>query len=334
MPRYFYSQLLLVVCLFFPHSASADEIFADDAVLEELWNEGEFTEGVAVGPDNQIYFSDIAKEVNKPGRILRFDPGSGKTTVFSKDSRKSNGLMFDQDGRLLAACGANGGAMALCQVSSEGQVQPLIERFFGRRFNAPNDLVVHPQGWIYFTDPRYVGLEPIEMNQMSVYRFDPDGSIHQITTGRTIEKPNGIHVSPDGKTLYVAETNNGSLGLPDGREPKVGRMTLNAFPILDNGMVGEKKVIVDFGDKLGTDGMAIDQDGRIYAAVRSDDRFGINVYSSDGTELARVETPSLPTNCCFGRGDDLKTLYVTAGGGLYRIQTKTDGFHTVTVATP
>ena len=87
-----------------------------------------------------------------------------------------------------------------------------MDRFEGKKFNAPNDLVVHPRGWVYFTDPRYVGKEPLELDHMSVFRYDPKTkTVHRATTD--ISKPNGTVVSPDGKTLYVAETDNGVSGL-------------------------------------------------------------------------------------------------------------------------
>ena len=307
-----------------PHIvAGADKaggIVPQNAELQELWNQGEFTEGVAVRADGMVFFSDIPKSADGVGRILKFDPLSGQTTVFCSDSKKSNGLFFDKSGRLIACCGANGGAMALCEVTAEGMVRPLVERFEGKRFNSPNDLVIHPNGDIYFSDPRYLGPEPLELNHQSVYRYVPStGLLSRVTTGAEIEKPNGVHLSPDGKTLYVAETNNGSTGLNPETKPIPGRMTLNSFRIQSDGTLSNKQVLVDFRTVLGVDGMSIDQSGRIYAAVRSPDRFGIVVYSPEGQELAYVKTPSLPTNCCFGVGQAASILYVTAGGGFYRL---------------
>ncbi len=302
-------------------------ILPSDSQLEELWNEGEFTEGVAVAADGQVYFSDIAFGEG-PGRILKYDPKTGKTTVHCADSGKSNGLMFDGKGRLLAACGAHHGHRGLVEILPDGQVRIIVDKFKGKRFNSPNDLVVHPNGSVYFSDPRYVGAEPMEMKQMSVYRYDPDGSIHRVTTNDVIEKPNGVHVSPDGKTLYVAETNNGSSDVTkDDPTVKPGRMTLNALEINADGSLGEKKVLADFGKGVGTDGMSIDQQGNIYAAVRKDDRHGIIVFTPQGKELAYIPTEELPTNCCFGVGPNAKTLYITAGGGLYRIRLAQAGFH-------
>lgn len=318
MYRFIYGLPVVIACVLQSCSYANDALIPDGRQPEELWNKGEFTEGVAVRGDGMVFFSDITRDPDENGRILKFDPATEKTTVFAANSRKSNGLFFDADGRLLASCGANGGAMALCEVTSEGVVKPLVERFHGKRFNSPNDLVVHPNGSVYFSDPRYLGPEPIELKHQSVYRFVPKtGKVRRVTTN--IEKPNGVHISPDGRTLYVAETNNGSTGQDPDATPQRGRMTLNAFRICPDGSLIDKRVLVDFGDKLGTDGMTIDEAGNIYAAVRSADRFGVVVYSPTGKELAYLRTPSLPTNCCFGIGTTSKVLYVTAGGGFYRI---------------
>lgn len=299
------------------------EILPAGAQLEALWNDGHFTEGAAAGPDGAIYFSDIGGPSR--GRIMRFEPASGKTTVFVDGSGQSNGLMFDRDGRLIACCGADGGRRALCAVDAEGNLTELAAAFEGRRFNAPNDLVIHPDGAIYFTDPRYGGPEPRELDHMSVYRFDPRSrSVARVTT--TISKPNGVVLSPDLKTLYVAETDN-----------ELGRMTLNAFAIQRDGSLADQRQLVDFGKFTGVDGMTVDQAGRVYAAVRHEQRYGIAVYDSSGAELAFIPTPDLPTNCCFGGGGPndspaaveqaTRTLYVTSGRGLSRIELSTSGFH-------
>lgn len=330
----FRSLLLLLLFTGGAFAATSRQIVPAEAALEELWNDGEFTEGVAAGPDGMIYFSDISRSADKPGQILRFDPKTKQTTVFSKNSRKSNGLMFDRDGQLIACCGSNGGNMSLCTVSTDGVVKPLVSKYKGKRLLSPNDLVITPAGRIYFTDPRYIGTEPEEQDQMGVYLFNPKSKkLVRILSQDQVEKPNGVHISPDGKTLYVAETNNGSRHGPNPPyEPQPGRMTLNAFPLLKNGRVNvaKKRVLADFGKETGTDGMTLDVRGNIYAAVRANSRFGIVVFSPTGKELAHIPTPALPTNCSFGTGDESARLYITAGGGLYRIQLKIDGYHPAT----
>jgi len=303
------------------------EIVSKDARLEVLWEDGGFTEGAAVAPDGAVYFSDFGQPFDsRPARVMKFDPKSGKTEIHSADSKMANGLMFDRGGRLLGCCASPlGGRRALVEILPDGAVRTVVDRYRGKRFNSPNDLVIDRQGRVYFSDPKYVGPERMELPSMDVYRFDPDGSLERVTFD--ILKPNGVILSPDGKTLYVAETDNGTAEAGSGENPPMGRMTLNAFPVNGDGTLGEKKVLVDFGKSVGIDGMTVDVRGNIYGAVRSAQRYGIVVYSAEGEEKARIKTPALPTNCCFGLGKDLKMLYVTAGGGLYRIRLKVSGHH-------
>lgn len=297
--------------------------------LVELWNEGQFTEGVAVSPEGRIYFSDISRG-DTPGRILKFDPATKLTSVFCADSKQSNGLMFDRDGNLIAACGANGGNIALCRIDKDGTVTKLVSKYQGKVLNSPNDLVIHPDGSIYFSDPRYVGPEPTELDHMSVFRYTPSTKeLERVTTN--ITKPNGVILSPEARTLYVAETDNGTKNIEDADPAKLEkRMTLNAFPIKKDGTLGQRRILHSFGDKLGVDGMTVDTEGNIYAAVRSADRFGIVVFSPSGKELAYIPTPDLPTNCCFGIGEQKNILYVTVGTGLYQIELKSIGYHPAT----
>jgi gluconolactonase len=273
-----------------------------------------------------MYFSDIALD-QSPGRVMTFDPATKQTTVHCADSGKSNGLAFDREGRLIACCGALYGRRAIVRITKEGRVEPIVEAFQGKKLNSPNDLVIDPRGRIYFSDPRYLGPESMDLDHMSVLRLDPDGTLVRATTD--IEKPNGVYLSPDAKTLYVAETNNGTTNIEPGKMYKLGRMTLNAFPINPDGSLGQKKVLVDFGDQTGIDGMTVDVKGNIYGAVRSAKRFGIVVFSPEGKERAYLPTPELPTNCKFGRGSESKTLYITAGKGLFRIRLNIDGYHPV-----
>ena len=311
-------------------TANDPAIIAGDAQLETLWEEGGFTEGAAVSPTGQIYFSDFGQPFDaRPARIMKFDPATKKTSVHSADSKMANGLMFDRRGRLIACCASPiGGARALVQVGSDGSIKTLVGQFEGKRFNSPNDLVIDRQGRIYFSDPKYVGPEKMELPSMDVYRYDPDGTIRIAT--KEIDKPNGVILSPDGKTLYVAETDNGTAKADIVKTPpKPGRMTLNAFRVKKDGSLGKKKVLHNFGKETGIDGMTVDVKGHIYAAVRSASRFGIVVFSPEGKEKAYIETPKLPTNCCFGIGKESKTLYITAGSGFYRIKLDIDGHHSV-----
>jgi len=304
------------------------EIVPANAKLETLWEEGGFTEGAAVAPDGSMYFSDFAQPFDaRPARVMKFNPLTGQTTIHCADSKMANGLMFDRTGRLIACCASPlEGRRALVEIHPDGRVDTIAGQFHGRRFNSPNDLVIDRHGRIYFSDPKYVGPEKMELTSMDVYRYDPDGSLQRVTFD--IDKPNGVILSPDGQTLYVAETDNGTAQAETDTDAVRGRMTLNAFPVKqDDGSLGKKKVLVDFGKNVGIDGMTVDLRGNIYAAVRNAKRFGIVVFSPQGRERAYISTPSLPTNCSFGIDDQSKTLYITAGTGFYRIRLASEGYH-------
>ena len=276
------------------------------AKLEKLWSEGEFTEGPAYGPDACIYFSDIGN------RIMKFDPATKKTTEYRKPSGRSNGLDFDLQGRLVAAEGANtGGNRRVTATEKDGSVRVLADRWKGKRFNSPNDLTIDFKGRVYFTDPRYVGSEKREIETESVYRIDPDGTVTQIISD--LKKPNGIGLSPDMKTLYLAESNPG------------GPQQLLAYPLNEDGSVGKKRLLYDFGKGRGIDGMSIDKKGNIYGAAGQGRTGGVYVFNPEGKRMAFIPVPEVPTNCVFG-GKDKKMLYITAGRSLYRIPVGIEGF--------
>ncbi len=315
-----YACVLCVTLLANPLPAT-DNVFANNAVPKLLWDGGEFTEGVTARSDGLIFFSDIPSEPKTAGRILVFNPATGTTLVFCADSSKSNGLAFDSGDRLLACCGANGGLRALCEVTEGGLVRGVSELFEKKPFNAPNDLAIHPDGSIYFTDPRYVGFEALALPGQWVFRFDPKTGVTSVAT-KEVAKPNGVAISPDGKTVYVACTDNGSVGLADKPAGLKGKMSLEAFDIAEDGSLTHRMPLVDFENENGIDGMEVDASGRIFAALRSEKRFGIAVFDARGKELAFLKTPKLPTNCSFGAGRDSSTLYITAGGELYSVIVK------------
>lgn len=318
----------------FPQGAKLESVHVRQVQL----NSG-LTEGPAVAPDGSIYFTDMPFGSDH-GMILRYDPKSGKTTVFTNNSGKSNGLAFLADGSMVSCDGADGGGRRLIRWDLRtGQGRTLADRVGGKRFNSPNDLCPDLQGRIYFTDPRYGGLEPRELDREAVYRLDPDGQVREIT--RDIEKPNGIVLSPDQKTLYVGDHNNGGNRLkPTDPEPKRGAMKVYAFPLDGQGLVaGPRRTLVDFGTENGCDGMTVDSAGNVYLSCRGLDRPGIKVVDPSGKELAFLETgprhqkglfddwKGIPSNVEFGIGDDADSLYVTIDKGLYRIRVLTRGFH-------
>jgi gluconolactonase len=322
-------------------SVGDNPITPDGAKLELLFTReakisGGLTEGPAVAPDGSIYFSDIPVGKDK-GLIMRFDPKTKKTTVFSDDSGKSNGLAFDAQGRLIACEGSdNGGRRVSRRDIKTGKSVTVADRYKGKRFNAPNDLCIDLKGRIYFSDPRYLGDEPRELEHRAVYRIDTDGTMVEVT--HDVEKPNGIALSPDQKTMYLADHNNGTDKIdPNAPPPKHGAMKIYAFPLGADGLVnGPRKTLVDFGDEAGCDGMTVDVKGNVYITARSLKRPGVLVIDPTGKEVAFIATgPSqpgakepvgLPSNVEFGTGAESNMLYVTVDKSLYRIRLKVDGF--------
>jgi gluconolactonase len=318
-----------------------DAVVSPDAKLELLFTrtakiEGGLTEGPAVAPDGTIYFTDIPMGKDK-GMILRFDPRTKQTTVFSDDSGKANGLIFDSEGFLLACEGAGFGGRRVSKWNVKTKERTtLTDNYQGKKYNAPNDLALDGQGRIYFTDPRYIGDEPRELEYRAVYRIDKDGSVHEIT--HEVSKPNGIAISPDNKMLFLADHDNGTDNIdPKAPEPKHGAMKIYSFPLQANGSLGPRKTIVDFGEKKGCDGMTVDDQGRVYLTTRDPSRPGVMVINAEGKEVAFIPTGQpnqtgaqvvgLPSNVEFGIGDELSTLYITVDTSLYRIRLKAKGFH-------
>ncbi len=299
------------------------KVVPEGSKLEKLWGEGQFTEGPALAPDGSILFSDIGTT------IYRFDPKSGQTSKFRDPSGRSNGLKFNQQGELIACEGANTGGNRRISITTgidgakDGTVKTLADKFDGKRFNSPNDLAIDPGGNVYFTDPRYVGDDPRDLDFECVFLVSPSGSVKVAT--REVQKPNGIIVTPDGHTVYVSDNN------PQGNRQLV------AFAVAPGGTLIQKKVLHDFGTGRGIDGMTLDRDGNIYATAGTGDKAGIYVFAADGKHLAFIPTPGDPTNCCFGGGDDNATLYITAANakeagtkyGLFRIKLNAKGFHVV-----
>ena len=296
-------------------------------------------EGPAVAPDGSIYFTDMPFGKDN-GMILRFDPRTKQTSVFTDNSGKSNGLAFDEKGNLLSCDGADGGSRAVRRWDLKtGRSKVLADRYRGNRFNSPNDLCLDLKGRVYFTDPRYGGAEPRELTHEAVYRIEKNGTVTEIT--RDVEKPNGLALSPDQRTLYIADHNNGGNRLsPTDPEPKRGAMKIYAFPLDAKGRVnGSRRTLVDFGKENGSDGMRVDTQGNLYVACRSLARPGILAMDPTGKELAFIPTgpakqsglfenwKGIPSNVEFGVGDESNLLYVTIDKSLYRIRLKTRGFH-------
>ena len=286
-----------------------------------------FVEGPAWRGDGNVFFTDIENN-----RIMRRDP-SGTMQVFRHPSGRANGLAFDSEGRLHACEGhREGGNRRVTRTELDGTITVLTDRFEGKRYNSPNDLVIDKQGRIYFTDPRYGGYEgaqPVEQFDAEgkpiegVYRIDPDGSVTRIIT-HEVQRPNGIAISNDGRFLIVADNHNG----PDaGGQRMLWRFDLNPDGTIDP---GSRKKLFDWKQERGPDGIAIGPDGHIYAtagfnfasSLESANEFkaGVYVISVEGENVGFIPVPEdMITNCTFG-GPEGNTLFITAGHKLWSIE--------------
>lgn len=330
--RLFFAAILCALCAL-PTTIFAQNVFPPAAKLEKLWDKGTHTEGVAVAPDGAVYFCDN-KPTDQPGAlstgsILRWDDRARQAVVVRASANQANGMKFDQMGRMLIAEGADNGGRRIVRIDlTTGASEILAGRYREKLLNSPNDLIVAADNRIYFTDPRYDGREPIEQPVQGVYLIDTDNSIKLIAADA---KPNGLAISPDGKTLYVANHDNGAFDTSDlpPDAPLRREMQIRAYDLKPDGKAVFRRVLVDYAQAEGADGLTVDRAGNIYAAVRDLARKGVRVYSPTGAEIAFLPTPEVPANIAFGRGGDSQTLYIAAGGSLYRVKTAATGFQPV-----
>ena len=262
--------------------------------LERLATGFQFTEGPVWHPAGYLLFSDIPAN-----QIVRWEPGKERS-VFREPSHNSNGLTYDREGNLVAC---EHGSRTVTRTLSDGTIEVLAEKYEGKRLNSPNDIVVAKNGRIYFTDPPYgVKAEDRELDFCGIYTIEPDGTLH--LENKDLSKPNGLALSPDENTLYVADTEGTGI---------------QAFPVGPDGRLGTPSLFGEPGLK-GGDGMKVDTAGNVLATGRD----GIWTWDKDGNWIGLLKTPEGPANCAFG-GSDGKTFFITARKSLYQIRVKTPG---------
>lgn len=308
-----------------PNMLHAGEgIFEKDAKLKTEATGEVGGEGPAWHPELGVLMSGHNRHINQ------LDP-TGKAIIYRKDAG-TNGLLFDAKGRLLAC---EPGKRRVTRTELDGSITVLTDNYDGKKYNQPNDISVDSQGRIYFTDPYYGGGVKLEMTDQDgkivegVYRIDLDGKVKRII-GRELERPNGILVSADDKHLFVADNNNSRKG---------GARKLYRYDLNKDGSVNmeSRKLLHDWGEGRGPDGLKQDTKGRLYVAgglskpnppnEPAKDKLG-GIYVIDPESGKLLDFLQVPrdevTNCAFG-GADRKTLYITGGGTLFSIRTTTAG---------
>jgi gluconolactonase len=299
-----------------------DKLVPADAKMEIIGEGFSWCEGPAWVPKlNCLLFSDIPNNA-----IMRWDAKNGVTLYlkpagYTGNSPRggesgSNGLTVDADGKLIL-CQHGDRRVASLELTGDKQrpnFVTLASGYQGKRFNSPNDAVVHSSGAIYFTDPPY-GLEKNmddpakELDFQGVYRIAPNGEVTLLT--KEMERPNGIAFSPDEKTLYVANSHG-------------PRPVIVAFDVKDDGTLGEGREIFNAqtlkpGLPGACDGLTVDNDGNIFATTPG----GVSIFSPDGKRLGMLATGKRTSNCEFG--EDGRTLFITADDLLLRVRLNTKG---------
>lgn len=263
-----------------------------------------FTEGPTADAEGNVYFTETIFS-----RILKRSP-DGKLTVFRENSNGANGLILDAQGRLIACEAGRQHPPRITRTDLRtGKVEVLADHYRGARFTAPNDVTIDGKGRIYFTD----------LPGGTVHRIDPDGAITRLLERPQIERPNGIVVAPNDRTLYLVEAN----------QAEGGARLIRAYDLLPDGSLANMRVFHNFYPGRSADGLCIDTQGNLYAAAglnrrrgtseTLDTKAGVHVFSPQGKLLKFYPIPEdTVTNCAFG-GPDMKMLYVTAGKTLFQI---------------
>jgi gluconolactonase len=294
---------------------------AQDPEVPEVATAVSMLEGPAVDREGNVYFTDIMTQ-----RIMRFT-ANGVLSVYRERSNAANGLLIDPQGRLIACEGASSATAQRygLNVSGKprvtrtdlktGKIEILADSYEGKPLVGPNDVTIDSKGRLYFTD--FTG--------GAVYRIDAPGKLARILNAPEIQRPNGIQISPDDRTLYLVEA-NGAEG---------GARMIRAYDLLPDGTVRNMRVHYNFYPGRSADGISIDTQGNLYASAGMhrtrntsetlDTRCGVYVISPEGKLLKFIPIPEdFITNNAFG-GSDMKTLYITAGKTLYKVRTEIAG---------
>jgi gluconolactonase len=267
-----------------PSDPSVRSLVAPGAKVKQFASGLQFAEGPLWLPDGRLIVSEVVGNA-----VLVFD-AAGHKSDFRRPSNVANGHALDSDGSVVEAeMGGGTGQGMITRIAADGSVTVLADSFQGKRFNAPNDLIVKRDGTIWFTDPNF-NASAAEIGFTGVYRLDPESKVVTLLT-KTLTAPNGIAFSPDEKTLYVSDTTNS---------------TIYSFPVAADSTLGPGK---KFG--VGCDGIGVDERGNVWATTCGP---SLTITDPAGTQIRTVGVGGGTSNLAWG-GADGRTLFVTTEGG-------------------
>lgn len=285
------------------------------AAVERLYTGARWAEGpVWFGDGGYLIFSDIPNN-----RMLRWLEETGEVTVFRKPSNYSNGNTRDHEGRLLTC---EHDTRRVTRTEHDGTITVLIDSFQGKKLNAPNDLVVHSDGAIWFSDPGYGIMSNYEGHKAAfelpanVYRLDPKTRVATVVTSDPV-KPNGLCFSPDEKVLYIVDS-----AIP--KDPHAPR-PIRAYDVVDGARLANGRVFANMSPGT-SDGIRCDVDGNLWSAAGwgAESFNGVHIFASDGTLIGKIHLPEACANLCFG-GAKKDRLFMTASQSLYSLYVGTEG---------
>ena len=286
-----------------------------NAAVERLWTGARWAEGpVWFGDSRYLLFSDIPNN-----RMMRWVEETGEMGVFRSPSNNSNGNSRDRQGRLITCEHAT---RRVTRTELDGSITVLMDRFEGKRLNAPNDVTVHSDGQIWFTDPGYGILMNYEGHRAEfelptrVYRLDPDTGEATVAT-EELEKPNGLCFSPDGSRLYVVDT---------GASHKPGHPRhIRVYDVVDGARLTSGRLFCDMAPG-SSDGIRCDVDGNLWASAAwvGEGYDGVHIFAPDGDRIGKIHLPEACSNLCFG-GAKRNRLFMTGSQSIYAVYVETQG---------
>lgn len=251
-----------------------------------------FTEGPAVDPAGDVYFTDQPND-----RILKWTAATNQVETFLEPAGRSNGLYFDREGKLITCADEKSELWRVDPVTKK--VTVILDNFEKKPFNGPNDVWVDPAGGLYFTDPFYKrdywqNRPKPDQEKQRLYYLPKDANV-PVIADETLVQPNGIIGTPDGRLLFVAD---------------IGDKKTYQYEIAKDGKLGNRKLFCE----MGSDGMTRDTAGNLYLTGK-----GVTVFDKDGKKIGDIPIPeSWTANVTFG-GADLKKLFITAMDSVYTL---------------